>query len=112
MKTVTSNGAIVLDAAYTGATATGAYVITSDGTFPPEFDPYLIYAASVFETGRSREMSPFTQQFTQDRDKTLAGLMANEMMIPDHMDGQRDFAREPILLGDDYAKFPFIQGNP
>ena len=110
--TITSNTGATLKAAYNGASSTGACIITSDSSFTPEFDPYLIYSTGILEVMRNREMSQMTQLLQTQVQAQLAGLIQNQTSLPDFIDGVQDFAREPILLGDDYAKFPFISGNP
>ena len=112
IKTVTSDTVIVLTAAYTGATASGAYVISSQGTFDSAFDPYILYNTAIFELGRHVELKDLREMLIPMIAKELAGLINSQTALPDFTDGVQDFAREPILLGDDYAKFPFIQGNP
>lgn len=112
MATITANGAATIASAYSGPTTSGAYAITSDNPFTAEFDPYLIYSASILELGRNREMSQLVQQMQEEKKEQLQGLIRNQTSLPDFIEGVADFAREPILLGDDYAKFPFIQGNP
>jgi hypothetical protein len=112
IKTVTDNDSIVLDAAYAGVTTTGAYAITSNTTFSREFDPYLIYTTALLEAGRNRELKEAAGWLKSQSDEQMRGLLLNQTSLPDFIDGTEDFAREPVLLGDDYAKFPFISGNP
>jgi hypothetical protein len=112
LATIADDTTATLAAAYTGASATGAYIISSDNSYSAEFDPYMIYSATILECSRNREMNQLAQMMTSERDQQLAGLKQNQMSLPDFTDGVQDFAREPVLLGDDYAKFPFIQGNP
>jgi hypothetical protein len=112
LASISADTTATLAAAYTGATASGAYVISSAPTFTAEFDPYMVYAAALVECARDRELSQTAQALMQDKQAHLQGLIRNQTAIPDFIDGQQDFAREPIMLGDDYAKFPFIQSNP
>lgn len=109
---ISSNTSAYLGATYLGASTSGACVMSSDSSFTPEFDPYLVYSTGILEVMRNREMSQMVQLLQQEMQTQLAGLKQNQMSLPDFIDGTQDFAREPILLGDDYAKFPFIQGNP
>jgi hypothetical protein len=112
VSSITTNTAAVLASAYAGASTTGAVVMTSDSSFTPEFDPYLIYSTGILEVMRNREMSQMTQMLQTQVQAQLQGLIQNQTSLPDFEDGVQDFAREPILLGDDYARFPFISGNP
>jgi hypothetical protein len=112
IKTVTDNTHIVLNAAYQGVTTTGAYAITSDATFSREFDPYLIYTTALLEAGRNRELKEAAGWLKSQSDEQMRGLLMNQTSLPDFIGGTEDFAREPVLLGDDYAKFPFIGENP
>ena len=112
LATIADDTTATLAAAYTGASATGAYIISSDNSYSAEFDPYMIYSATILECSRNREMNQLAQMMTSEREQQLAGLKQNQMSLPDFTDGVQDFAREPVLLGDDYARFPFISGNP
>jgi hypothetical protein len=112
ISSVGSNTAITLETAYGGATATGAYIISSDMTFSDEFMPYLLYSISMLEGARNRELQQMTAWYQSQIKEQLMGLIQNQTSLPDFIDVVADFSREPMMLGDDYAKFPFITGNP
>jgi hypothetical protein len=113
VKTITDNTNIVLDAAYTGASSTtAAYAFSSLPTFPSEFDSYLIYSATLQEIGRLREMSELRGWLKEQINEILPGLIRNQTYLPDWTPEAQNFNQQPIILGDDYARFPFIGSNP
>ena len=111
VKTVTDNTHLVLDSAYTGAGSGTAFACSSIANFPSEFDAYFIYAATLMEIGRLREMSELKGWLREQINEIMPGLIRNQTYIPDYMAVMENFNQQPIILGDDYAKFPFIHGN-
>ena len=110
--TITDNDTAILKETYAGSTsADGAYIMSSAPTFPKEFDNYLIYTAAAMEAMRNREMKESAGWLMQQSQRLLAGLITNNSIVPDETIVVEDFNSEPLLLGDDAAKFPFIKGN-
>ncbi len=96
----------------TGGGTTVAYVCSSAPTFPSEFDSYLIYATTLMEIGRLREMSELRGWLKEQLSDILPGLIRNQTYIPDWNPTLQNFTQGGIILGADYAKFPFISVNP
>ncbi len=103
--------ALTLKTAYAGGGSGTSYACSSAPIFPAEFDNYLIYAATLMEISRHREMATYAQWLQKELVAFLSGLISNQTKVPDYTPVAQDFGRDPILLGDDYAKFPFIREN-
>jgi hypothetical protein len=109
---ITSTTALVLKSAYLGGKSGTAYACSSVVTFPPEFDLYLIYASTLMEAMHLPGMKELRDELKISISDILPGLIRNQTYIPDYMAVMENFNQQPIILGDDYAKFPFIMSNP
>lgn len=103
--------ALTLKTAYAGGGSGTAFACSSVPTFSSEFDSYLIYSATLMELGRMREASELRGWLNDQIKEILPGLIRNQTYIPDYTPVMQNFTQEGIMLGADYARFPFIRGN-
>lgn len=108
---VASATSLTLKSAYTGGASGTSYACSSVVTFPPEFDAYLIYAAALIEAIRFPAMKELRDELKANINEILPGLIRNQTYIPDYTAVMQDFNQGGVMLGADYARFPFIRGN-